>query len=245
MTSILPEKTPINLVLDDGRPQEPIRSNQRRPFGAREAITIKVTPLKPLLSHPCPRGTSEWFYRQTEIADFSAPKTSRPRSSAENSTRFDSMSKDRYSSNSLNSSRVKRFGRPCDGYSGVRDVDNGEAASVGGTAVVAVKKFSFTQPRDRRLNGARDILKAHNGNVFEKSLKVTELHVNQSLPNCVTRQTVIQRAILYQSPLEAGVEVVCSWCAVLFRTAIATNGLAVIQGMFIIEFLFFRKCEPD
>ena len=232
LTSILPEKTPISLDLDDGRPKEEIRSKQRRPLGAvpREAITIKVTPLKPLLMHPCPRGTSEWFYRQTEIVDFSAPKVSKHLQSTEtfsgNVNRFDSSSKNRYSSISTASSKINRFGRPSDGYRGEYNVDN-RNDTMGGGAVVGVKKFSFTQSRDR-LRGGRDILKAHKGDVFEKSLRVTELLVDQSLPNCVTRQAVIQRTVFNQSPLEAGVEVVCSWCSVLFRTAVATNGQAVI-----------------
>jgi hypothetical protein len=240
LTSILPEKTPVNLVLDDGRPQEQKRSSQRRPLGAvpREAITIKVTPLKPLLKYPCARGTSEWFYRQIEIADFSSPKISKHSQSTkamgENSMRFDSLSRNRYSSISTgSSSKVNRFGRPSNGHQGSYNVGNGDTDTMGGGgAIIGVKRFSFTQSRDRQ-RGARDILKAHNGDVFEKSLKVTELLVDQSLPNCVTRQAVIQRTVFNQTPIEAGVEVVCSWCAVLFRTAVATNGLAVIGEFYV------------
>lgn len=222
----------MNIVLDDGRPPQ-VRSKQRRQLGAipREAIKVKVTPLKPLLKYPCPRGTSEWFYRQTEVADFSVSKTTKHFHSSgilnENNMRYDSISRDRYSSNSSISSKANRFGRPSSEYRSVRDFDNEEGDTNGGGAVVGVKKFSFTQPRDRK-RGGRDILKAHNGDVFDKSLKVTKLLVARSLPNCVTRQAVIQRTVFNQSPLEAGVEVMCSWCAVLFLTAVATNGLAVI-----------------
>ncbi len=191
LTSILPDKTPINLVLDDGRKQEPIRSKQRRPLGAvpREAITIKVTPLRALLKYPCPRGTSEWFYRQLDGKSMILKDLSNG-----------------YNSSHRNNHSSVAFGRPPE----IDKTNNNQ--SFGGGTVVGVNKFSFTQHRDRQ-RASRDILKSRNGVVIEKSLKVTELQVGRNLPNCVTRQAVIQRTIFNQSPLEAAVEVVCSWCA--------------------------------
>ena len=191
LTLILPDKTPINLVLDDGRPQEPMRSNQRRLLGAvpREAITIKVTPLRALLKYPCPRGTSEWFYRQLDG----------------NSTILKDVNTCFHTSSRSQHSSVA-FGRSQD----VDTIEENEGSR--GGVVIGVNKFSFTQHKDRE-RATRDILKTQSGIVVEKSLKVTELQVERSLPNCVTRQPVIQRTIFNQSPLEASVEVVCSWCA--------------------------------
>ncbi len=211
--------------MDDGRPQGQIRTTQRRPLGPvpREAITIKVTPLKPLLGQPCPRGTSEWFYRQTEVANFSSLKSPKPahlNNFNKNMSRYDSLSRLQCSSISTATSRSNRYGKPQERFR--RDSGNFTKYDAN-----AINKFSFTQSRDR-FRGGKDILKVNSGSVFEKSLRVTELLTDQSLPNCVTRQAVMQRTVFNQSPLEAGIESVCSWCAVLFRTAVATNGLAVI-----------------
>ena len=38
----------------------------------------------------------------------------------------------------------------------------------------------------------------------------------------------MHRTVFQQSPLEAGIDAVCSWCSVLFRTAVASNGMAVL-----------------
>jgi len=234
MTSILPEKTPIDLVLDDGRAQDSQkRKNPRRQLGAvpREPITIKVTPLKPLLSREkCLRGSAEWFYRQTEIADFSFTKatnalgTSRP--TGQSSSRQENISRNRFQSRTFSSTG---FGRPTDAQKTFRSMHRAGDDLNGGGEEIGVNRFSFTQPRDK-LRGTRDLLKSPNGDVSEKSLRVTELLVSQNMPNCVTRQPVAveNRSVFNQSPIEAGVEAVCSWCGVLFRTAVATNGLAVI-----------------
>ena len=228
--SIIHEKTDIELVLDDGRPQGTTkRKNKRRQLGAPigESITIKVTPLKPLLSmDKCPRGSAEWFYQQTEIADFTFPTATVSTSHHANALNGSSRSFRPFSSiNSNNNS----FGRPTNTHKTFRTLNNKSDNAAEGGEEVGVFKFSYTQPRDR-LRGSRDLLKAPNGDVSEKSLRVTELLVPESMPNCVTRQpvTVGNRSVFNQSPLEAGVEAVCSWCAVLFRTAVATNGSAVI-----------------
>ena len=56
--------------------------------------------------------------------------------------------------------------------------------------------------------------------------------MSKSFPTFVSRQRVLNRIISYQCPLEAGVEAMCSWCSVLFRTVVATNGRAVLRGEF-------------
>lgn len=39
---------------------------------------------------------------------------------------------------------------------------------------------------------------------------------------------MVHRLVYSHSPLEAGIDAVCQWCAVLFRTAVATIGMAVL-----------------
>jgi hypothetical protein len=91
-----------------------------------------------------------------------------------------------------------------------------------------VDKFCFVQPKDRK-SSLTDWWKATYGDAAEKTLKVTQLQVAQLFPACVTRQVVLHRLVYSQSPLEAGVDAICEWCAVLFRTAVATSGQAVMQ----------------
>lgn len=91
-----------------------------------------------------------------------------------------------------------------------------------------VDKFCFLQSRDRS-KGPKEWLKSSSGDFAEKSLKVTQLQVAQSFPACVTRQAVVHRIVYTQSPLEAGVDAVCQWCAILFRTCVSTSGLAVLK----------------
>jgi hypothetical protein len=92
--------------------------------------------------------------------------------------------------------------------------------------LAGIDKFCFVQPRDRAL-GSKDWWKT-SGDYAEKSLKVTQLQVGQAFPACVARQAVLHRLVYLHSPLEAGVDAVCQWCAVLFRTAAATVGMAVL-----------------
>jgi hypothetical protein len=226
LVSILPDKTPIELVLDDGRVQETQKGKilPKRQLGAvpREQMIVKVTPLKPILAQDkCTIGSSEWFYRQIEAKEFSKPDQRVKVSNFAPS--YDRNSA--YSTLTSVSSGVSVFGRPLDSYqtfSSFEQADQEDGAST-------VKRFSFSQPRDRT-KGSRDLLKGVDGNVAGKSLRVTELLLSESMPNCVSRQPVAveHRSVFNQSPLEASVEAVCGWCAVLFRTAIATNGASVL-----------------
>jgi hypothetical protein len=101
--------------------------------------------------------------------------------------------------------------------------------------LVGVDKFSFLQPA-RKDRTRRDWLKSA-GDIADKSLRVTQLQVEQAFPACVARQTVMHRVVFQQSPLEAGIDAVCSWCSVLFRTAVASNGMAVLGKCFLIPWL--------
>jgi hypothetical protein len=98
--------------------------------------------------------------------------------------------------------------------------------------LVGVDNFSFLQPaRKDRTRSARDWLKSA-GDIADKSLRVTQLQIEQAFPACITRQAVMHRVVFQQSPLEAGIDAVCSWCSVLFRTAVASNGMAVLGKCF-------------
>lgn len=99
------------------------------------------------------------------------------------------------------------------------------------TELIGVDKFYFTQPtRKDPTRGFRDWLKVPKGKIAERSLRVTELQVSNCFPACTTRQKIIHRAVFTQSPLEASVEAVSTWCSVLFRTITATNGQDVLAG---------------
>ena len=252
---VLPEKTPIDLVLDDGRPDESgqKRQNQRRGLGAapREAVKIKVTPLRPLLKNESTfRGTPEWFYRQTDFAGFSTrspgqSNTARRIPSTDEGTFHMGLSPRHRSHGSRSVSDVSTgmsIGASFSGrfesgtvaassgiIGGNHNNMNGDLSVMGGGTIVGVDKFSFTQPiKKDRLRGSRDWLTSPVGDFSEKTLRVTQITVEKCFPSCVSRQSVVHRAVFTQSPVEAGVEAVCSWCAVLFRTAVATSGFSVI-----------------
>jgi hypothetical protein len=93
--------------------------------------------------------------------------------------------------------------------------------------LVGVDKFCFVQPKDR--SRPREWWKLSFGDFAEKSLRVTQLQTAESFPACVGRQEVVHRLVYTQTPLEAGIEVVCQWCSVLFRTAVSTIGMAVLK----------------
>ena len=255
---VLPEKTPIDLVLDDGRPEDSSqrKHNQRRGLGAtnREPIKIKVTPLRPLMRRESSlRGTPEWFYKQTDYVGFSSRPSVQSYSSG-TGRRAPSMDEGTFHmglsprhrsygsrtisdmSSGFSASSGTSFSGRMGSHNGARSSSTvganrdmgGDLSVIGGGNIVGVDKFSFTQPiKKDKLRGSKDWLTSPVGDFSEKNLRVTQITVEKCFPSCVSRQSVVHRAVYTQSPLEAGVEAVCSWCAVLFRTAVATNGLSV------------------
>lgn len=240
MQGILRDNTPIDLVLDDGRAEEAKdwRSAPRRALGPTplEPVKIKVTPLRALLrrAHKI-RGTPEWFHQYTEAA-FSvsggqdrlgmrngrsdSPRQFRSHHRKGNHSRS-------YSSSIFGSSGALTVrGTESNNFTGLASQDAISGSSTEGD-LVGVDKFSFLQPIKRDRNrSSRDWLKA--GDFAEKSLRVTQLQVERSFPACVARQKVADRSVFKQSPLEAGVDALCTWCSVLFRTAVTTNGMRVL-----------------
>lgn len=242
--SILPENTPIDLVLDDGRPEQPNNwraSQQRRALGpgALEPVKIKVTPLRPLLrkSHEI-RGTPEWFHRYIE-SSFSASGVSNQESRQAKSNRAEGLRQ--YRSRHRNGNHSRTFSASMFGSNGstsrVSDEtsrpndpsrQNNMLPSTEGDDLVGADKFSFLQPIKRDRNRTSRNWLRSSGDFAEKNLRVTLLQVERAFPACVARQSVIQRSVFTQSPLEAGLDAVCTWCSVLFRTAVATNGIQVL-----------------
>lgn len=94
----------------------------------------------------------------------------------------------------------------------------------------SIDKFCFIQPKNR--SRPKEWWKATSGDFAVQSLRVTQLQVAESFPACVARQKVAHRLVYAQSPLDAGIDAVCQWCAVLFRTAVATSGVAVLKKGF-------------
>jgi hypothetical protein len=235
-------KSSIDLVLDDGSPTVGAKSAAgKRQLGIggapSEPIKIKVTPLRPLFriedTEKCFRGTPEWFQLKTDEYDSIleaeaqgnaglhqrqiSVSTANTLSSSGSTTISNRRSS--FLSNYRNTKSHQRFSSEYDK----------ESASAG---TIGVDRFYFTQPAKKDpVRGFRDWLKVPTGSFAERSLRVTELQVKGAFPACVTRQKIIHRAIFSQSPLEAGVEAVSTWCSLLFRTIMATNGLRVLSEM--------------
>lgn len=253
ITGILPENTPIDLVLDDGRPERyGFKPNQRRVLGSNpiEPVKIKVTPLRPLLKRANQiRGTPEWFYSYIDVAFAQVASSSSQQGYERGSSRRlrghgDLLQREylpsHHSRNSSTSVFASSGSMSSVGTARVADKsmstglklpnDTREQPSAGEQGqLVGVDKFSFLQPaRKDRNRSSRDAWLRNPGDIADKSLRVTQLQVEQSFPACISRQTVMHRTVFQQSPLEAGIDAVCSWCSVLFRTAVASNGMAVL-----------------
>jgi hypothetical protein len=132
---------------------------------------------------------------------------------------------------SVGSSVVAPAGHPLSSIQGTAD----EARTSRFTApregdLAGVDKFCFIQPKNR--TRPMEWWKPSAGDFAEKSLRVTQLQVAESFPACVSRQVVAHRLVFSQSPLEAGIDAVCQWCAILFQTAVATTGMAVLKTNF-------------
>jgi hypothetical protein len=240
--SIIQENTPIHLVLD-GRVEERVEEGNSN-FGnygrigpaPLAPVKVKVTPLRPLFSmRRIARGLPEWFYHYVEDASANPTHLLRGEINIRRSGTQHSGNKEKHDPHHREHSRsftVNVFSS-LDPAAGIR---------VGGQAhdhktvfsrsregnLTGVDRFCFLQPRDRH-KGSKDWWKtATAAGIVEKSVKVTQLQVSQPFPACVARQPVIHRLVYSISPLEAGVDAVSQWCSLLFRTAAATVGTAVL-----------------
>jgi hypothetical protein len=242
--SIIPGRTPIHLVLDGRVPERTEDGGVLHGFSRigpapLEPVKIKVTPLRPLFGKDTKiRGLPEWFFRYVDEAfsirhhrttnDLGARGLRRPGSNLAGSGDVDARHRthNRNHSPSLFSSAgssVTGVGGPRRSNLSTVGDDRGINFTAPGEGELAgIDKFCFVQPRDRAL-GSKDWWKT-SGDYAEKSLKVTQLQVGQAFPACVARQAVLHRLVYLHTPVEAGVDAVCQWCAVLFRTAVATVG---------------------
>lgn len=268
--AILPAKSTIDLLLDDGSPAISSKStgSKRQGVGgpAIEPVKIKVTPLRPLFkmedNDKCFRGSKlskelsacfvshhtslthasgiaskapEWFQQRAEEQEFNADAEASGRGSGV-SLHHRSISTSTTNSISSHGSVTMASKRSATFRSSSRKSSTapqyGFAHNFDRSAneeLIGVDRFYFTQPIKRDpVRGFRDWLKVPKGSIAERSLRVTELQVEGTFPACITRQKIIHRAVFTQSPLEASVEAVSTWCSVLFRTVIATNGQGVL-----------------
>jgi len=235
--SIIPERTPIHLLLD-GRSEERLEEGpvslgfSRIGPAPLEPVRIKVTPLRPLSrTSTSTRGRPEWFLKYVEEAITGKRHRSKNelggRPQRRNS-QVDDASDPHHRSRSFNASLFSS------NSSGIAASSRGGALSHYGQSdrfmrlpsadseLSGVDKFCFLQPKDRK-QSSKEWWKSQK-DLAEKTLKVTQLQVTKPFPACVARQEVVHRLVYSQSPLEAGVDAVCQWCAVLFRTAVATVG---------------------
>jgi len=236
---IIPDKTPIHLVLD-GRPEEniqPASGGFIRMGGAPlEPVRVKVTPLRPVVCNASRiRGLPEWFKLYIDTA-FAGQNN---RLWAVNGANMQRSNNDTYGVSSGHHHHTRSFstyhsssGNLSSSGRNLGSSDHHrhfqfESALEG--ELIGADKFWFMQPINKdRSRGSRDWLKGSTGDFAEKTLRVTQLQVVQSFPACVSRQTVVHRVVFTQSPLEAAVDNMCQWCAILFRTSIASNGIAVL-----------------
>ena len=246
LRSIIPDKTPIHLVLD-GRPEECVQANPAgfiRMGGAPlQPVKVKVTPLRPVVRNESRiRGLPEWFklYIDNVFSSQSNPafdmydknvirKNGTPLRSAGGSRQTHQHSRSYTSVHSLNGNlHHTSFAGKGVGHSGNNHRNHQFESEMEGE-LVGAEKFWYTQSMNKdRSRGARDWLKGASDDFAEKTIRVTQLQVRQAFPACVSRQTVIHRDVYNQSPLEAAVDNLCLWCAVLFRTLISANGSAVL-----------------
>ncbi|KAL3916821.1 MAG: hypothetical protein SGILL_005005, partial [Bacillariaceae sp.] len=200
---IIPEKTPIHLVLD-GRPEESVQQSAGGGFSRMggaplEPVRVKVTPLRPVVENASRiRGLPEWFklYINTAFTGqknrlFAPNDTTQQPKRGETRPHHHTRSYSTYHSNSS----MTQASNSRNGYSGNDHRQFKFDPSLEGE-LVGADKFWFMQPINKdRSRGIRDWLKsASTGDFAEKSLRVTQLQ----------------------------------WCAVLFRTSIASNGIAVL-----------------
>lgn len=246
--SIIPGRTPIHLVLDGRVPERTedvgmIHGFSRIGPAPLEPVKIKVTPLRPLFGKDTKiRGLPEWFFRYVDEVfsnhhhrttnDLGARGLRRPGSNLAGSGDVDARHRTHHRNHSQSlfssaGSSVTGGGGPRrSNLSTVGDDRGINFTAPGDGELAGIDKFCFVQPRDRAL-GSKDWWKT-SGDYAEKSLKVTQLQVGHAFPACVARQAVLHRLVYLHSPVEAGVDAVCQWCAVLFRTAVATVGMAVL-----------------
>lgn len=250
---IVPEKTPIHLVLD-GHPEESGPQNYSgfsRMGATLEPVRVKVTPLRPFMRKSARvRGVPEWFDEYIDTAFGCKPgstASNRHILHRSNSHLADTGPHHREHARSFSASVFSSAGTGSSTLGGRRPAYNDSRRAQYDTSnereggLVGADKFSFIQPINKgRSRTARDWLKGSSRDFAEKTLRVTQLQVRQPFPACVSRQVVVHRVVDEQSPLEAAVDGICQWCAVLFRTGIATNGQAVLGkcSPFIVHFVF-------
>jgi len=237
--SIIPDNTPIHLVLD-GRTEERIEENGSTAFtfnrlgpASLEPVRIKITPLRPLFSqHSGLRGLPEWFYRYADEAF----ETLHHRSTSELARRNPRVKGSPGTNNGHHREHNRSYSASVGSSTGsfsasslsrrLDDERGSRFAAMEADELSGVDKFCFVQPKDR--SRSKDWWRNSGSDFANKTLKVTQLQVGQAFPACVARQPVVHRLVYSQSPLEAGIDAVCQWCAVLFRTAVATVGMAVL-----------------
>ena len=223
-------------------------SDTSLPPSFSKPVHIKVTPLRPRFDKDTrTRGLPEWFSRYVDEA-FSGPAHRQ-----ENEFTPDGK---RIRGKSVSSGSAAGEGR---GHAHHRSFSASVFSSTGSVSAPAIRKsirqtvndadrlsrfnnsqqesdlsgvdkFCFVQPKNRLR--PKEWWKTLAGDFAEKSLRVTQLQVAESFPACVSRQEVVHRLVYLQSPLEAGIDAVCQWCAVLFRTAVATSGMSVLKTNF-------------
>ncbi len=244
---IIPDNTPIHLVLDGRAEEREPQSYSGFRMGAQlEPVRVKVTPLRSMVTKTSRmRGLPEWFHDYIESA-YKGQGTHDAcggRGLKRNSSLYSDGSVSDANTRPRHRDQGSSYSASMFSSSGNSVLGARRASAVGGRdadcrrfrqetyegELVGADKFSFMQPINKgRDRGTRDWLRGPFGDFASKTLRVTQLQVGQAFPACVSRQAVVHRVVFTQSPLEAAIDSICQWCAILFRTAVATNGQAVL-----------------
>jgi hypothetical protein len=203
-------------------------------------VRIKVTPLTPIFENKM-RGLPQWFSEYVDeifsglnqgVTTHVSHRSGRGRNDTGQRMGNDPHHHDHF--RSFSATIFSSAGSATTALTGRRgplpslgNPDRGSRVSLANESNLrGVDKFCFLQPRDRT-KISKDWWKT--GDFAEKCLKITQLQVSQSFPACVTRQAVVHRLVYTLSPLEAGIDAVCQWCAILFRTSVSTAGAVILK----------------
>jgi len=234
ISSIIPDSRPIHLMLD-GKMSQSHEESSVPSFGrvgpiALQPVKLKVTPLRPIFAQDeVSRGVPEWFYQYVDEAFraeyHASTNLKRPRLGRES---LDPHQREhsRSFSTSVFSSRMAQYPLTSTETSGKTRLRGNSGPLSSPQALTGVDRFCFLQPIDRTRSPKewwKDSVDAD-----KKSLKVIQLQVAHCFPSCVTRQAVVHRLVYSISPVEAGVDTMCQWCSLLFRTVVATVGQSVL-----------------
>lgn len=214
---------------------------------------IKITPLRPLTTDASSpdspgelvKGTTNYFLNkcrrgvnvcETFIEGGKLPSLNRVRrieglntfeyAGSERRAAHQRAAQERAARKRRNIQLTRRF--PSSFYARFANASHSSFALASPARLLRSRRYSMPKSNDDNLR--RAALNNDPRKSTQKILRVTRLVVAQPFPNLVGRQNVASRIVYTQSPLEANVNTVASWCSILFQTVLATSNLEMAGG---------------